>query len=478
LSDPEPIYLSEIYLHRPLRQTLDLSGFPEAGDVNAEDEVPRSAWFSAEVVDVGSMARGPEGFGPPRAPFRVLADEPVAVAGTGFCILDARGQRYELAIDPNDRPEMSTGALAIAARLVWAIGLKTSPVFVTQVALGDFSPGDSGKDVAALLRAGAAPVAGHYRVAALSLPSGVDLGRTPESGVRGDDPNDLVAHETRRTLRTLRVFASWLALQGLGPAKTVDRYVGKPGDGHVEHQIVGLDQALGAADVVRSSDPLPAEGGGPPWKRLITLGLAPNPPPAPTQVAIPALGQFDGDVDPATFAPPLPYEPADQLQPADGYWAAKRIAAVARAEVALAVDVARFSDARAARAVEQVLNERAKKVVSYWFQRVTPLEVVGFAGGKLTLRDEAVARGIVQRAATSYRFDFLSGAGARAADSATLRPEGAELELVLSEGAALAARDYLVIEVSASRAGKRLPRPMQVHISLVAGRPRVVGIRH
>jgi hypothetical protein len=34
------------------------------------------------------------------------------------------------------------------------------------------------------------------------------------------------------------------------------------------------------------------------------------------------------------------------------------------------------------------------------------------------------------------------------------------------------------VEISAARAGRRLPRPMQVHISLVAERTRVVGIRH
>jgi len=474
---PEPIYLSEIYLHRPIRQTLDLSPFPEPGDVNALDEVARSSWFAPDVVDVGTMARGPESVDAPRPPFQVLAEDPLAL-GDGFSIRDARGHRYDIAVDPRDRPEMKTGAVAIAARLIWAVGLKTPPVFIIQVDPKDFAAGTSGRDAAKLLAEGPSAVAGQYRVAAVSWPAGLHLGRTPEAGGRGDDPNDLVPHETRRTLRALRVFASWLALGNLGPAKTIDRYVGAPRDGHVEHFFVGLDDALGTSDVVRVTDPPPSEGGGSPLKRLWTLGLAPNPPPPPTQLAVRALGQFDANVDPARFGPALPYEPADQLQDPDGYWAAKRIAAVGRAHVALAVDAARFTDGRATRAVEQLLNERARKVIAYWFGRVTPVDLTAFEGKRISLRDESVARGLAPRGATDYRVSFLTASGAVAAEPTTLRPADEKLELILPDAALIAARDYLVVEIAAARGGRRLPRSMQVHVTLVGDRVRVVGVRH
>src|SRR5205085_8561034 len=32
---PESVYLSEVYLHRPLREAIDLSHYPDAGDVNS-----------------------------------------------------------------------------------------------------------------------------------------------------------------------------------------------------------------------------------------------------------------------------------------------------------------------------------------------------------------------------------------------------------------------------------------------------------
>ena len=56
---PEPVYISEVYLHRPLREALDLSPYPDAGDVNSFDDVVRSTWFAPKRLDLGTMARGP-----------------------------------------------------------------------------------------------------------------------------------------------------------------------------------------------------------------------------------------------------------------------------------------------------------------------------------------------------------------------------------------------------------------------------------
>ena len=52
---PEPVYLSEVYLHRPLRETMDLAPYPDAGDINSMDEVAHSTWFTPRTPDVGSM---------------------------------------------------------------------------------------------------------------------------------------------------------------------------------------------------------------------------------------------------------------------------------------------------------------------------------------------------------------------------------------------------------------------------------------
>jgi hypothetical protein len=476
---PESVYLSEVYLHRPIRETLDLEPILPAGDVNSMDEVPYSSWFTPRAVDVGAMARGPEAPGPPRPPFTVLSDDARAVASTGFSISDARGQRYEMLIDPSDRPEMRTGAAAIAARLVWALGLNTPAVYVTQAKPERFWRSDAGTpDVSVMLRAGAPAVLGSYRVAALAMPPSVWIGYAAVSGVRGDDPNDVVAHENRRAVRSLKVFASWLSLSGLGPAKTMDRYVGFPGEGHVVHFLTGLDDALGADEVVRVTDLPPGEGGGSPFFRLLTLGLAPNPAPRPTQIEIPALGQLDPEVDPRSFGPSVPYEPADRLTSADGYWAAKRIAAISAAHIALAIEAGNIGDGRARQAIQNALEARRERVIRYWFERVTPVELTKFEGRRLELRDQAIHYGVERAETTQYYVDFLTSQGARVGDKLDIVPKGADWEVILPESVLAVEHDYLVVRIVARRDFRRAPRAFAVHLRLLADKLSLAGLRH
>jgi hypothetical protein len=475
---PEPVYLSEVYLHRPLRETLDLSRYPDAGDINSMDEVARSSWFAARTLDVGAMARGPETTGPPLPPFTVLPEPPMALASGSFVILDSRGQRYEIGTDPHDRPEMRTAAAAIASRIFWALGYNAPPVFLIRARAEDFWRSEgAAADVSAMLEAGAPPSSHYYRLAAVAWPPGVLLGYAPESGTRGDDPNDVVPHENRRTLRALKVFASWLALEGLGPSKTVDRYVGPPGEGHVIHFITGLDEALGASNVVRATDPPPAEGGGSPFTRLLTLGLFPNPRPTPTQTDLRAVGEFSADVDAGAFAPPLPYEPADRMLGPDAYWAVKRMLALSSMHLTLAIAAGQIGDPRAQRTLLTALEARRAKVARYWFDRVTPIELVSLAQTKLTLRDEAVQSRLVPANVTDYRIDFSTTDGDRAAESLTLHPQGSVLEFTIPDRA-LASRDYLVVQVVARRSGRILPRAFELHLKLGGERPLVLGVRH
>jgi hypothetical protein len=474
---PEPVYLSEVYLHRPLRETLDLSPRPEAADVNAMDDVARSSWFAPRQLDIGAMARGPDSSGPPLPPFTVIAESPMTLAGGAFSIVDSRGFKFEILIDPADRPEMRTATAAIAARLFWALGYGTLPTFILRARAEDFWRSEgSATDVPAILKSGSAPLLGYYRIAAVGWPPGVLLGYAPESGTRGDDPNDIIPHENRRTMRALAVFANWLALDGLGPAKTVDRYVGPPGEGHVVHFVVGLDEALGAANVVRASDPPPAVGGGSPLTRLLTLGLFPNPRPRATQIDFPAVGELPLDVDPAAYFPSLPWEPAERLSGPDGYWAAKRMLSLSSTHVALAIAAGSISDPRAQRAIQVALEARRRKVASYWFGRVTPLELVSVIGSKVLLRDEAVQQGLAPPNVTDYRVNFLTSDGDRLGEGFTQHPHGSVMVFTLPD--AVLRRDYVIAQVTARRSGRLLPRSFELHLSLGGQRPTAVGIRH
>jgi hypothetical protein len=475
---PEPVYLSEVYLHRPLREALDLSPQPEAGDINSMDDVARSTWFSPRALDVGTMARGPENNGPPLPPFTVLPDSPMGLASGAFSMLDSRGYRYEITFDPPDRAEMRTAALAVASRLFWALGYTTPPVFIIRARAEDFWRSEGATaDAGAMLKSGAPPLLGYYRLAAISWPPGVLLGYAPESGVRGDDPNDVVPHENRRTLRALKVFGAWLALDGLGPSKTIDRYLGPPGEGHVAHYIVGLDDALGAANVVRAADPAPAEGGGSPFTRLITLGLYPNHRPRATQIDMPAIGELPKDVDPAGYAPPLPYEPADRMLGPDGYWAAKRMLTLSPQQIALAVAAGNISDPRAQRAMQSALETRRTQVAAYWMARATPLELLSIVGKQVLLRDEAVQNRLAQANVTDYRITFLSSDGDLVGTGFTLHPHGSVMVFTLPPEV-IQGRDYVVVQVTARREGRLLPRAFELHLALAGDRPTVLGVRH
>jgi hypothetical protein len=443
------------------------------------DEVVHSTWYAPHPNDLGTLARGPESDGPPQTPLIVLP-APTVVLHWGIAVTDARGLRYDIGIDPPDRREMRTGAAVIAARLVWALGLHTPPAFVLKLRARDFwKPVAKAPDAAAYLASGAPKDAGgYYRVSAVRVPQGLYLGQSLETGVRGDDPNDMIPHTERRTLRALQVLAAWIKLNDLGPNKTLDFYEGEPGRGHVVHYVAGLDDALGTASVTRRTDPPPAEGGGPPAVRLLTLGLAPNPPPPPTQTLVPAVGDIDQDVDPRGYESGLPYEPADRILPADGYWAAKRIATIPSAAVALAIDAGWLKDLRAQRRLYDILEARRTTIIRYWYRQVTPLEIVSATKTALVLRDEAISRKVGGTAGSSYRVEYLNDHGARVASRDLVEPKGDRLQLALPTGALEAAKDYLVVRVLAKRKKTFLPRPCDVHVKMRDTGLVVLGIRH
>lgn len=478
----EPVYLADIYVRRPLIDALDPERYPDAQDVNALDEVPRSSWFEPRAVDASEIGVRPRSVGIPVPPLTVLGEPPEAGRG-GVAIEDARGVRYELGVDPAPRPGMRTAAAAIASRLVWALGLRTPEVFVTSVSLDDFVTGerahrDDGSlvDVEAILRGGAPPSGGRFRVSATAWPVGADLGPAPISVTRRDDPNDRVPHRDRRTQRALKVFGAWLKLSGIGPKKTLDAYVGPPGQGHVEHFLVGLDDALGADDVVAPGPPDRDRGSTPLWN-LLSFGFARAPARPPTQRRWLSLGAFDADVDPAGFSAPQPFEPMDRILPPDGYWAAKRIASLSHEVLEAAVSAGGIDDAAARAFVVATLEARRRKVVGYWYGQVTPLELERVETDGVVVRDRGIADGVVDAKGSTYRVAFLDAEGDEVAPRARWRAPGAVFKVPVP--AAAWGVPYLVVRVVAVREGREAPRAFEVHwVRRGEGRGEVVGVRH
>ena len=480
----EPMWLADVYVRRPLVNALEAERIPDAGDVNALDEVPRSSWFDPPpVVNAAAMRKRPGSPGPPKPPLVVLAGSPTAGRG-GVRVLDERGFVYELRVDPPDRPGMRTAAEAIASRLAYGIGYRTPEVFITSLSLDDFQVGDQARrsdgsvvDIAAFLASGPPPnEKGRYRVSATHWPVGIEVGPAPISDIRDDDPNDLVPHRDRRTLRALKVVAAFLKHSRIGPHSIADVYVGPEGEGHLRHYLVGLDDALGAADIVRDTDPHPEVAPLPPFKSFVTLGLAPAPARPVTQTEYPSIGDISEELDPARFEPPDPYEPMERLLPSDGYWAAKRIAALSRTVIWAAIREARVDDARTRARLADILLARRRAILEHYYGQVTPLDVVGKLEGDVLIGDRAIIDGIANAKTTSYLLQYLDDEGREVAKSQRWKASGKTFHLPLTEKAREV--PYLVVRIVALRDGKASPRAFEVHLVQENGKAKVVGVRH
>jgi hypothetical protein len=412
----EPVHLSELYLKRPLLELLDAERIPYARDVNALDEVPRSSFWDPPPLE------------PPSAFERAYA----------------RPALGEISIeDPPHLPGTRSAAAVIASRLVRAVGYKTPELRWSS-----------------------------ERSAAALWPPGIELGPTDPIETRSDDPNDQIAHRDRRTLRALGVLAAWIDLPDLGPSHVVDVYVGAPPRGHVQHFVVGLDQALGVAALGAGGSDETAAGvvRGSLLENLYTLGLKRPKPRVASQRSLRALSPSVGP----EFRLAHPWAPADRLLPSDGYWMAKRIARIPGPLLKQSVLAARLDPALSRHLVD-ALEARRAQLIGRWLDTVTPLELVRCESDRLVLVDEAIRLRFTNDAGTRYRVAFIDDQAAAIGRAVTVRPASGQLELALPLAAL--ARDYFVVRITGVRAGRPLPRPCEVHISTRAG-PHVVGVRH
>lgn len=469
----EPIWLADVYVRRPLMDALDAAVTPEAGDINALDEVPRSSWFDPDEATVTAQTYP----GPPRPPLAVLGEAVDAGQG-GFRVVDARGHRYEIRVDPADRPGLRTGAAVIASRLVRALGYRTPDVEIASLGIDDFLVDERARlsdgsllDVEAILRTGPPPIEGRYRTSVTRWPLGIDLGPAPIGGSRDDDPNDRVPHRDRRTLRALRVIGAWLKLRAIGPRSIADAYLGPPGQGHVRHFLVGLDDALGAGDVVREGDPEPDTQASP-LVSFLSLGFARSSRPPPTQTKMLAVGELSFDPEPERFAPPDPFEPMERLLPGDAYWAAKRISALSHEQILSAVRAAELDEEASAYLVE-ALERRRRTLVAHVYAKVSPLTAFRLEGEALTFEDRAIAEGFADPSTSTYEASFL-GVDGREVSGRRRTSHGMHLALPASARSL----DYLVIRLRVSRGALAAPRPVEVHIVRGGGEARIVGVRH
>jgi len=494
------LYFFEYDVSRPIDWTLAVPERRPARNVNALGEVPDSSWFTNRIgvrdLTVDEMLRGPNRTDGPVAPMRVTKAQ---ADGGGFFIEDKGGATWILKFDPEHDPELGSAADVVAQRLLWAVGYhvpEDSVVYFARDELvldpGATVPVKGGKvpfgeaELDAMLAA-RVPEHGRYRALASKFLVGEPKGPYTTEGLRKDDPNDRVPHEYRRDLRGQYVFFGWLAHTDLHAGNRLDMWIEHgDGRGHLEHNLIDFDRALGAMAVVIDS-PWDAYRHRVDYKYMLastlTLGLWKRPWEGLERPGLRGIGRFDSrHFEPDGYAPRdyfMPFLYKDRL---DCFWAAKILMRLRPEHIRAAVAAAKLSDPRSAEYLSRVLIERQREIGRHWLAKVDPLdrfEVRGPAGDEMLCATDLLVHHRLDRgfAGATYVAVAFAGDGRRLPWRRTVRADanGAFCVDALPRGSG--GDGYVIVSVATRRGKKQLP-PVFVHMARKRGTGalRVIGL--
>ncbi len=382
------------------RQRLNPVPAGPALDVNRLGEVPDSSWYVNRIDSLTptDVAQGPGGIDPGPEAFLPWEITGVKSGGRnpGFIFQDARGVRYICKFDKHGEPTVATGAGAVAARLLWACGYNVPDDRIVMFERGDLGIADGAslkdefgrkqpltvEDVDALLASVPSLRSdGRYRALVSRFLSGRPMGGYAYRGTRDDDPNDVIPHQDRRSLRALRVFGAWLNHVDQKIDNTLDMYVEQDGRRFLRHYLVDFDGCLGGYWAARHE---PRIGYayefdvGEFVAGVPGLGLRRRPYEFLGTAEHVEIGLFEETrYDPATWQPNYLNAQLSACRPADRFWAGTVLAQVTDEMIATAVTAARFDDPKAETILARVLRERRDLTVEWALGSVTP--VVGIA---------------------------------------------------------------------------------------------------
>jgi hypothetical protein len=231
------------------------SGDGEAWNADPSDGVVNSTWFthrnSVSPLSPDAVRRGPRRLEGPTDPLTVTSIKAEGVT-PGFNAKDATGARWIIKFDPPDMPELASGAEVVTTNLVWAAGYNTPENYIylldpdalvldddlEMVLFDDLArpvvysvtgEGDRRLTKALFLEQVLARYPrrsdGTIRALASRFLDGIPIGPFSYSGVRHDDPNDVIPHEHRRELRGLYSIAAWLNHTDVKGGNSLDMFV-------------------------------------------------------------------------------------------------------------------------------------------------------------------------------------------------------------------------------------------------------------
>jgi hypothetical protein len=381
---------------RPVENVLAVDVTGPAVNVNALEEVPDSSWFTNRWPTPDDVAAGPcreTPVGDPDEGWTVTEAKDDGLTA-GFFARDSAGRRYLVKFDVQawDFPEISTTADVVGSRLYWAAGFNApcNEVILLDPARLHVAPDAhtagahgaralSAHDLAAMLARLPRRPDGRLRATASRIISGEILGPWRYVGRRGDDPNDVVAHDDRREVRGARVLAAWLNHGDAREANTLDAFVpdGDPGAGrgHVVHYLIDFGDCLGL----------------PSW---------------------PAERVFDvARFDPERWATYYPNPAFARALPADRAWMARVLSRLGVAHVRAAMARAHVAAPALAGMLTNLLVGRWQRVLERYLRGGDALGEVSLRGDALCAVDLPLRAGIPAPGATTYTARTISPPG-------------------------------------------------------------------
>ena len=299
-----------------------------AVNVNTVDEVPDSSWFTNRIGrerwPVDRIVRGPDTVtGPAPGPWTVIAAKSEGIT-PGLTIKDSAGDTYFIKFDPPSNPEMASGAEVIATKLFYAFGyhMPENYLAILQPDTLTIQPGTmlsekdgserkmDPRDIRDLLKRAAQRPDGTIRVLASRAIPYPPIGRFRYYGTRPDDPNDIHAHEHRRELRGMLVFAAWLNHDDSRSINTHDVLVKEADRSIVRHYLLDFGSTLGSgstqAQTTRAGNEFLWEA-RPTLVTMLTLGFYVRPWVKVKYPDLPAIGRFESSYfQPELWKPEYP----------------------------------------------------------------------------------------------------------------------------------------------------------------------------
>jgi hypothetical protein len=403
-----------------------------APNVNTVGEVPDSSWFTNRAgtrpLSATDVARGPDTTNGPVGRWTVVSGKSEGVR-PGFTVHDAAGVTWFVKFDAPGYPEQATGAEVVATKLFWALGYNVAETHVATIRREDLDIAAtatitvSGRtraltagDVDRLLAHVDRAADQSYRALASKALEGTPIGEFLYYGTRSDDPNDVVAHEDRRELRAMGVFAAWIDRVDAKAGNTLDTLVTVDGRSVVRHHVMDFGSTLGSAGIGPND---PWEGyeylyaGKPLLKKLPGFGFPIEPWRRIDYPALRGIGRIEGDhFVPDEWRSRVPNQAYLRADAGDRFWAARRLAAMTDDLIAAAVRSGRYSDPQSEDYLTGTLIKRRDAILRAYLPAVNPVSSAALDfDGVLTIENAAVRAGVA-RAPVVYRsrwFAFDNG---------------------------------------------------------------------